>query len=183
MYPAGPLTEVTLPIDSTTRKLKGFGLVTFLMPEHAVKAYSELDGSILHGRMIHLLPGLSKDKEDHPSLDDGIIILRILIWDKLIFPRLIDSTNYKKKKENKQKSQAGSSHNWNSLFLGHDAVAEIIADTYGTSKKAVLDPHGNSNAAVRLALGETQIVANTRKYLEQEGVILDAFNGVSLKFI
>lgn len=44
-----------------TRKLKGFGVVTFLMPEHAVKAYSELDGSILHGRMLHLLPGKSKD--------------------------------------------------------------------------------------------------------------------------
>lgn len=26
------------------------------MPEHAVKAYSELDGSILDGRMLHILP-------------------------------------------------------------------------------------------------------------------------------
>ena len=53
----GPLTEVNLPIDKTTRKQKGFGVVTFLMPEHATKAYSELDGSIFNGRMLHLLPG------------------------------------------------------------------------------------------------------------------------------
>ncbi|GJQ68534.1 hypothetical protein Trydic_g17103 [Trypoxylus dichotomus] len=157
----GPLAEVNLPIDSVTRKLKGFGFVTFLMPEHAVKAYAELDGSVLHGRMLHLLPGIAKETDDQ-TFDD-------------------DSSNYKKKKEKKQKAQAGSSHNWNSLFLGHDAVAEIIADTYGTSKKAVLDPHGNSNAAVRLALGETQIIANTKKYLEQEGVILDAFNEQTVK--
>lgn len=53
----GPLSEVNLPIDKITRKPKGFGTVTFMMPEHAAKAYSELDGSILDGRMLHLLPG------------------------------------------------------------------------------------------------------------------------------
>lgn len=57
----GPLVEVNLPIDFVTRKPKGFGIVTFLMPEHAVKAYMELDGSILNGRMLHLLPGKAKD--------------------------------------------------------------------------------------------------------------------------
>lgn len=31
-----------------------------MMPEHAVKAYTELDGSILNGRMLHILPGKSK---------------------------------------------------------------------------------------------------------------------------
>lgn len=30
------------------------------MAEHAVKAYSELDGSILDGRMLHLLPAKMK---------------------------------------------------------------------------------------------------------------------------
>lgn len=30
------------------------------MPEHAVKAYSELDGSILDGRMLHVLPAKAK---------------------------------------------------------------------------------------------------------------------------
>lgn len=64
------------------------------------------------------------------------------------------------------------------MFLGHDSVAEVIANTYSTTKENVLDPHGNANAAVRLALGETQIIHETRKYLEKEGVILDAFTGV-----
>ncbi|KAK4872453.1 hypothetical protein RN001_014482 [Aquatica leii] len=151
----GPITEINLPIDPTTRKLKGFGFVTFLMPEHAVKAYSDLDGSIVHGRMLHLLPGKAKDEE---KVNEA------------------ESTNYKQKKASKLKTNAGMSYNWNSLFLGHDAVAEVVARTYGTSKEAVLNPHGNTNAAVRLALGETQIIASTRKYLEGEGVHLDAFN-------
>lgn len=53
----GLISEINLPVDKLTRKLKGFGTVTFMMPEHAVKAYSELDGSIFNGRMLHLLPG------------------------------------------------------------------------------------------------------------------------------
>lgn len=79
--------------------------------------------------------------------------------------------------------QAGSAHNWNSLFLGHDAVAETIADSYQTSKENVLGPHSDGSAAVRLALGETQIVAQMRKYLEGEGVILDAFSDVCIFII
>ena len=66
----GPLTEVNLPVDKITRKLKGFGTVTFMMPEHAVKAYSELDGSILNGRMLHILPGKAKPSPED-LLDNG----------------------------------------------------------------------------------------------------------------
>ncbi|CAG9864766.1 unnamed protein product [Phyllotreta striolata] len=156
----GPLTEVNLPIDSATKKLKGFGTITFLMPEHAVKAYCELDGTILHGRMLHLLPGKSKDSNEE---------------------NLEDSSNFKKKKWAQQKAQAGSAHNWNSLFLDHNAVAGVIADSFGTTKEAVVGPDGTGSAAVRLALGETQIAAQTRKYLEEHGVVLDAFNSESKK--
>ena len=41
----GPLTEVNLPIDTLTKKIKGFAFITYMMPEHAVKAYTELDGT------------------------------------------------------------------------------------------------------------------------------------------
>ncbi|GLV42925.1 uncharacterized protein CBL_20481 [Carabus blaptoides fortunei] len=152
----GPITEISMPVDKNTRKLKGFGVVTFLMPEHAVKAYSELDGSVMHGRMLHLLPGKAKDVPDELNNMDGL--------------------SYKQKKALKDKAQAGSSHNWNSLFMGHNAIAEVISDTYGTSKETVLDGRGKGSAAVRLALGETQIVAQTRQFLENSGVLLDAFN-------
>ncbi|KAL3284900.1 hypothetical protein HHI36_019035 [Cryptolaemus montrouzieri] len=152
----GPLTELNLPIDSTSRKMKGFGTLTYLMPEHAVKAYSELDGSIFQGRMLHLLPAKEKDTANNNNNSE-------------------ESSNYKQKKAAKQKSQSSMSHNWNALFLGHDAVAEVVADSFGTTKEAVIGPDNKGSAAVRLALGETQIVTQTRKYLEQEGVVLDVF--------
>lgn len=92
----------------------------------------------------------------------------------------LESTNFKQKKAAQQKSQAGSSHNWNTLFLGHDAVAEVIADNYDIAKETVLGTEGKGSAAVRLAIGETQIVTQTRKYLEKQGVMVDVFNTVRI---
>nr|XP_003699323.1 PREDICTED: probable RNA-binding protein 19 [Megachile rotundata] len=153
----GPLTEVNLPIDKVTRKPKGFGTITFLMPEHAVKAYSELDGSILDGRMLHLLPGKAKSSPLE-NLDEKDL-------------------TYKQKKELKDKATAGSSHNWNTLFLGQNAVADAIASMYSTTKEKVLEDGSKGlSAAVKLALGETQLVQDTKNFLEEQGVCLDAFN-------
>ena len=38
----------------------GFGFVTYLMPEHAVKAFNKLDGQVFQGRLLHILPGRTK---------------------------------------------------------------------------------------------------------------------------
>ncbi|XP_078046896.1 putative RNA-binding protein 19 [Augochlora pura] len=154
----GPLTEVNLPVDKVTRKLKAFGTVTFLMTEHAVKAYSELDGTVVDGRMMHLLPGKAKVDPMDVLNEKGL--------------------TYKEKKELKMKATAGSSHNWNALFLGQNAVANAIASTFNTTKEKVLEDSSSKglSAAVKLALGETQIVQDTRSFLEENGVCLDAFN-------
>lgn len=158
----GTLTEVNLPIDATTRKPKGFGTVTFLLPEHAVKAYSELDGSSFNGRMLHLLPSKAKPDPMEELDQKGL--------------------TYKQKKELKAKAAAGSSHNWNTLFLGHNAVADAIAATYNTTKEHVLeDGSKGMSAAVKLALGETQLVQDTKNFLEENGVCLDAFNQPATK--
>ncbi|XP_047030277.1 probable RNA-binding protein 19 [Helicoverpa zea] len=153
----GPLAEVNMPIDPISRQPKGFATVTFVMPEHAVKAYSELDGTAFCGRMLHLLPAKTEKLENDDDDDEGL--------------------SFKEKKAKKLKAQAKSSHNWNVLFLGTNAVADVIASTYSTTKEQLLnDNNKNTSAAVRLALGETQLVAETKAFLEENGVYLDAFN-------
>ena len=115
--PYGPVAEIHLPVDKYSRKIKGFAFVTFVMPEHAVRAYTELDGSIFQGRMLHLLAGKAKLSAD--ELAD------------------VEGSGYKQKKLKEQKAQAGSSHNWNTLFLGTNAVATLMAERYGTTKQQV----------------------------------------------
>ncbi|KAM3965303.1 putative RNA-binding protein 19 [Aphomia sociella] len=152
----GPLTDVNMPIDPVLRQPKGFATVTFMMPEHAIKAFTELDGTSFCGRMLHLLPAKT-DKQENESEDEGL--------------------SFKEKKAKKLKAQAKSSHNWNILFLGANAVADVVAANYNTTKETLLnDNHKNTSAAVRLALGETQLVIETRNFLESNGVYLDAFN-------
>ncbi|XP_034949464.1 probable RNA-binding protein 19 [Chelonus insularis] len=152
----GPLAEIDIPIDKVTRKSKGFGTITYMMPEHAMKAYSELDGKTLHGRMLHLLPGKAKSSITEAE-QEGM--------------------SFKEKKEFERKKMANSTHNWNTLFLGQNAVVDAIASNYNTTKEKVLEDGGKgTSVAVRIALGETQLVEETRKFLEDNGVKLDAFN-------
>ncbi|SPP86732.1 probable RNA-binding protein 19 [Drosophila guanche] len=161
----GPVVEVNLPVDKLTRKIKGFGTVTYMMPEHALKAFNALDGTDFHGRLLHLLPGKELDNKDQNELDEDD-----------------SSLTFKQKKALKLKKSAQKPIGWNTLFLGPNAVADILAKQFKTSKERILDTsEGGSSAAVRLALGETQIVIEMKKFLEDEGVRLSAFDEPSQK--
>lgn len=119
-----------------------------------------MDGTTFHGRLLHLIPGKSQLEEEIES----------------------DALNFKQKKALKLKKTAGSTHNWNTLFLGGDAVANILSKKYGTSKEQVLDStSGEMSAAVRLALGETEIVMEMKRFLEDNDVVLDAFDSMISK--
>jgi multiple RNA-binding domain-containing protein 1 len=135
-----------------------------MMPEHAVLAYTELNGTLFHGRMFHVLPGKANDKKEADSDDEA-------------------GNNFKKKRDQDIKKAAGSAHNWNTLFLGANAIADAMSKTYGKSKEEILleSGAGGSNAAVRLALGETQIILEMKKFLESHGVCLEAFDETTSK--
>uniref|UniRef100_A0A8C5E2B7 RRM domain-containing protein n=1 Tax=Gouania willdenowi TaxID=441366 RepID=A0A8C5E2B7_GOUWI len=155
----GPLSEVHFPIDSLTKKPKGFAFVTFMIPENAVTALSQLDGHIFQGRMLHLLPSTVKKEKSDTSDAGGP-----------------GSSTYKRLKDAKTKASSSSSHNWNTLFLGTSAVADAIAEKYNTTKSQVLDHESKGSVAVRMALGETQIVQETRQFLLDNSISLDSFS-------
>ncbi|KAL1272492.1 hypothetical protein QQF64_028354 [Cirrhinus molitorella] len=157
----GPLSEVLFPIDSLTKKPKGFAFVTYMIPEHAVSALAQLDGHIFQGRIMHIIA--SRLKKEQP--DQG--------------PNGPGSSSYKRQKDAKDKAASGSSHNWNTLFLGTSAVADAVAQKYNVPKSQVLDHESVGSLAVRMALGETQIVQETRQFLLDNGVSLDSFSQAS----
>ena len=51
--------------------------------------------------------------------------------------RVSASTDFKARRERQLKKEASSSHNWNSLFLGADAVANLMAEKYNVAKSDV----------------------------------------------
>ena len=160
----GPLTEVTIPLDKTSGRATGLGFITFVLPEHAVKAYESLDGQVFQGRLLHILPARPRHgRSTHGDDCDGDA------------PNSDHGGSFKQKRETQKKSQAGSSRNWNTLFLGQNAVLDAMAERYSTDKSHILDPESDRSVAVRTALGETQLVRETREFLESHGVKLEAF--------
>nr|XP_033811608.1 probable RNA-binding protein 19 [Geotrypetes seraphini]XP_033811609.1 probable RNA-binding protein 19 [Geotrypetes seraphini] len=154
----GPISEIHLPVDGLTKRPKGFAFVTFMMPEHAVKAFAEADGQVFQGRMLHLLPSTIKKEMEEKE------------------PNLLGCSDFKKQKMAKDKAKSSSSHNWNTLFMGTNAVADAIAQRYSTTKSQVLDHEEKGSMAVRVALGETQLVQDVRQFLLHNGVSLDSFS-------
>ncbi|XP_016898595.1 putative RNA-binding protein 19 isoform X2 [Cynoglossus semilaevis] len=155
----GPTSEIHFPIDAITKKPKGFAFVTYMIPENAVTAFTQLDGHVFQGRMLHLLPSTLKKEKTAPSEAGGP-----------------GSSSYKRQRDAKTKASSSSSHNWNTLFVGTSAVADAIAEKYNTTKSQVLDHETKGSVAVRMALGETQIVQETRQFLLDNSISLDSFS-------
>lgn len=69
----GKITDVSLPRDRATGRVRGFGFVTFSASEEATAARDALDGSLQAGRPISVRPFSSEPprREGGPSRDRG----------------------------------------------------------------------------------------------------------------
>ena len=61
--PFGQVTKINMPIDTLSKQPKGFAHVTFMFPEHALRAFNQLDGHAFQGRLLHILPGKTQEQE------------------------------------------------------------------------------------------------------------------------
>ncbi|KAL3985712.1 RNA recognition motif family protein [Acanthocheilonema viteae] len=157
----GEISDLQVIVSKKTGQCKGFAIVTYVFPESAVAAFSALDGSILKGRMLHILPG--EEKRDVEEIG------------------ITGKSAFQKAKIAKLKKEAGKSHSWNTLFLGANAVAETLAEKLDVEKSDLLLGQGEISAGVRLALAETQLVSETRQYLLANGICLDVFSRPAAK--
>ncbi|KAL2930768.1 Multiple RNA-binding domain-containing protein 1 [Bienertia sinuspersici] len=155
----GNVSEVHVVIDKETKRSKGFAFVLYEAPEGAIRALEELDHSIFQGRLLHVMPAKTKDLSNSQEN----------------FGNEGKSKTFKERRmEDKKASEAaGNTQAWNSLFMRSDTVVENIARKYGISKSDFLDREAD-DLAVRIALGETQIIAETKKALENAGVNVES---------
>ena len=154
----GDLENVHIVMDKATRKSKGYALIQFSDPNDAMKAFTELDGSIFMGRLLHILPGKAAPQQVNglAEMEDGV-----------------GTSSFKREKESKKKEEATNKLAWNSLFMRADTIADAVADMYAMSKSDLLDPSA-SDMAVRLALGEVKVINMTKEHLEENGVNINA---------
>ena len=151
----GDLTEVHVVLNKETQKSKGFAFVEFEDEACAFAALQEMDGSIFRGRLIHILPSQAKRHKAQiaHAMDMG---------DE-------EGSSFKKERAEKLKAEAGKRASWNTFYIRPDAIAEAVANDYGISKSDLMDRDA-SDLGVRLALGETHVLARIKEELEQAGV-------------
>lgn len=136
----GSLTECRV-LRSKSGVSKGIAFVSFSSPADAVSAFEALDGAIFQGRLLHLLPGkVTKVDSSAGQVDNST------------------TNTFKAAREKERKANAGDRTSWSTLYMRDDTVAEAVADLLGISKGELLDPEA-PDAAVRLTLGETQVIA------------------------
>ena len=144
----GVLNEVHLPIDKRTGKGKGYAHIMYMIPQNALKAYTELDGRPFQGRLLHILPGKQQKKINNGKGDDEL---------------------YKSKKQKELHEQAEVAFNWNSFLIRSDTAAEVMSNKLNVAKSDLM------GSAVNLAVAEATVVNDAKKYLENNGVLLSSF--------
>ncbi|GAX79039.1 hypothetical protein CEUSTIGMA_g6479.t1 [Chlamydomonas eustigma] len=149
----GDVQEVHLVLDKDTKKSKGIAYILYQIPEDAVKAHASLDMTIFQGRLLHILP--AKRPPSRAAVETSM--------------EAAAAVGFRAERQAQKKADAGNRSAWNSLFMRADTVAEAVAAYYGVSKSELLDRTA-SDLPVRMALGEAQVVAQTKEALVDAGV-------------
>ncbi|KAJ8620031.1 hypothetical protein MRB53_028560 [Persea americana] len=155
----GDVSQVHLVVDKETRRSKGIAYVLYILPGSAIRALEELDRSSFQGRLLHVMPA----KQQHSSAK----------LESSPAKGVAKSLKQQREEQRKASEASGDTRAWNSLFMNPDTVVENIALQYGVSKSDLLDKEAD-DLAVRIALGETSVIAETKKALVNAGVNVGA---------
>ena len=80
-----------------------------------------------------------------------------------------EKSSYKKLKK---KTDMSHSTNWSTLFLNQNTILNYISKKYGVDKKQILDQQDSEEQAVRIALAETEVINETKQFLENKKIDL-----------
>lgn len=125
-------------------------------PQDAGKALLALDGKDFQGRLMHILPATDKKTQ---KLDD-FELSKLPLKQQKALKRKMDA--------------ASSSFSWNSLYMNPDAVLASVASRLGVTKAELLDP-SSTDAAIKQAHAETSVIRDSKTYLKEKGIRLEAF--------
>ncbi|RKO99197.1 hypothetical protein CXG81DRAFT_14842 [Caulochytrium protostelioides] len=166
--PFGKVSEVHLIMDSerahpgsvrVATRNRGYAFVAYMLPEHAVRAYSTLQGAFFQGRILSLAPAAEKPHAH-------------AVEDEADDPTRKGTSAFKREKEKRDRLNATTAtFSWNAFFINHNAAMDAVAAKLNISKRDVLDA-AEGGMAVRAALAETDVLNDTRRYLEDHGVNL-----------
>lgn len=139
------ITKVKLPKEYDG-KTKGYGFVTFEKEEEAMRAFSQLDGKVLFGRIVYVKPALEDVGQIIRTGKEADYEQKI----KEMYPEDVDEkTSYKKQKKREMRQKLNDTTNWNTLFLNPNTILERVARKLKVTKAEILL---SENLAPKVAL-------------------------------
>ncbi|KAK2960510.1 putative nucleotide/nucleic acid binding protein [Blattamonas nauphoetae] len=155
------LKEVKIVRKLGTGESRGVGYVEYTNGIDAVKAYQHFNDSIFLGRVVRLEPAHAAPSTEAPLTSS-----------------LAASESFKQKRLKQLKASTMSEAAMNTLFIPTDTAVAAASSLHGMTSAGVygldeMKGGDGSNAAVRAALAEAEVVNDTRTYLEKEGVVMD----------
>ncbi len=162
----GTVLECHIPVDDTNRN-KGYAFVKFSSDSEASTAMENLDGTPFQGRLVHIIPA----REEKKKITDG----------GTDDENNAEMTHKMKQELHRQKDAAENKTGWNASFIRGDAVVDNLASRLGLEKGKILDVKdrlSSGNAAVRLALGETQVIEENKQYFQNHGLDITSLESV-----
>ena len=164
----GRVLECHIPVDDQKRN-KGYAFISFESTIDANEATNQLDKTDFQGRLLHILPARPPPQENNIGGN-----LENMTWKQ-------KQELARKEKEANGLAANKASTGWSASFVRGDAVVDNLAERLGLRKGEILgvkDKLSSGDAAVRLALGETQIIEENREYFRQHNVDMDALVSV-----
>eukprot|EP01038_Epipyxis_sp_PR26KG_P009552 gene9552-12865_t len=155
----GTISEVHIPLN-TEKKSRGYGFIQFLFPESAEKAMKALSGIAFQGRVINIVKAKTREVT---KIDDS----EVKHTNRL--------SSFKQAKEEERRKHLNQKEGWNASFIRSDTVVDSLADRYGVSRSDIMDSNASGgDVAVRLAIGETQIIQENADFFASHGININA---------
>jgi len=152
-------TAVALPLDEAQRP-KGFAIVTFADFAQAARARKALDGTAHLGRLMHIVPG-------EPERAVG---------GEAAGKKRASFKDAREEQRRKRVHTGADEKAWAALFVRGDAAAGAMAQSLGVGKSELIlgGAAGDDNVAVRVAMSEARVVADSKTFLAEHGIDLTA---------
>lgn len=163
----GQISEIFIPRNHKENN-SGFGYayISYETIESAILALSEMDKKIFQGRILHITPAQAKKSENTKKHSNPYISNE----------KPNKSSEFKTKKNQKNKLSYDDETNWNYLFMNQNAVVTNISNKLNIDKSELLNRDA-SNLAINVAAMETHIINETKEWLNDNGMNFDVLKG------
>lgn len=160
----GELKECILIRDPNYRS-RGFGFVGFVKQSDAVASFEALHNQFCFGRILRMEKASAPRRDRFQTQTQEEINQNKIDQEK---------SSFKKFKKAELLKKIYDETNWNALFLNPNTILQKMSEKFGLKKTDILGKEVE-NGAVKLALCETEILQETKKFLEDQGLDVSIF--------